>query len=150
MGLPSITIAFQTTGITAIQRSEKGTVALILRDSAGQGSYELSDITEIPSGLSADNTACIQRAFLGYQYPPKKVLVHVMGTDGAIADGLSWAETQEFDYLCGPLDLNSSDAASIASWACVRICARITSFVFGSMPPVSTRENLRLRHSLSP
>ena len=116
MGLPSITIAFQTTGITAIQRSEKGTVALILRDSAGQGSYELSDITEIPSGLSADNTACIQRAFLGYQYPPKKVLVHVMGTDGAIADGLSWAETQEFDYLCGPLDLNSSDAASIASW----------------------------------
>ena len=62
MGLPSITIAFQTTGITAIQRSEKGTVALILRDSAGQGSYDLSDITEIPSGLSADNTACIQRA----------------------------------------------------------------------------------------
>ena len=43
-----------------------------------------------------------------------------------------------------------TSAASIASWACVRICARITSFVFGSMPPVSTRENLRLRHSLSP
>ena len=35
MGLPDINIEFKTTGITAIKRSEKGTVALILRDETG-------------------------------------------------------------------------------------------------------------------
>ena len=41
-------------------------------------------------------------------------------------------------------------AESMAIWACSRIWVKITSLEAGSMPPVSTRENLRPHHSASP
>ena len=41
-------------------------------------------------------------------------------------------------------------AESMAIWACSRIWVKITSLLAGSMPPVSTRENLRPHHSASP
>lgn len=116
MGLPNVTVAFKTTGITAIKRSEKGVIALILRDSAKQGSYTLLDITDIPEGLSADNLNCIKRTFTGYQTPPKKVLLHVIGMEDQMTDALNWAETQEFDYLVGPLTITTEESESIASW----------------------------------
>ena len=39
MGLPSIDITFKTLGMTAIQRSQKGIVAVILEDAAGAGAH---------------------------------------------------------------------------------------------------------------
>lgn len=116
MGLPNIVVNFKTTGITAITRSEKGIVALIVRDSGGIGSYEMGDVTDMPSGISAENIAYIKRAFIGYQTPPKKVLVNVIGSDTTIADALKWAETQEFDYICAPPMTADNDAAEVASW----------------------------------
>ena len=41
MGLPSIDITFKTLGMTAIQRSQKGIVAVILEDAAGAGAAAL-------------------------------------------------------------------------------------------------------------
>ena len=43
-----------------------------------------------------------------------------------------------------------TSAASMANCACARICERITSLALGSIPPVSTKENLRPSHSQSP
>ena len=65
MGLPDITIEFKTTGITAIKRSKKGIVALILRDEKVTGSNKITNVTEIPEGLAAENAEYIKRAFLG-------------------------------------------------------------------------------------
>ena len=42
-----------------------------------------------------------------------------------------------------------TSALSMASWACRRICVRITSSAPGSMPPVSTRRKGRFSHSHS-
>ena len=54
MKLPSITIAFQTAGIAAIERSQKGTVALLLRGSEEAAkTYTIYDATDIPDGLDA-------------------------------------------------------------------------------------------------
>ena len=66
MKLPSITIAFQTAGIAAIERSQKGTVALLLRGSEEAAkTYTIYDATDIPDGLDAENTAYINRALRG-------------------------------------------------------------------------------------
>lgn len=116
MGLPNVVVNFKTTGITAIQRSEKGVVALILRDSTKQGDYTLLDVSDIPEGLSADNISCIKRTFTGYQTPPKTVLLHVVTAEADISESLDWAETQEFDYLVGPLTITPEESESIASW----------------------------------
>ena len=46
MGLPNINISFQNTAITAIQRSEKGIVALIIKDSKENGAHILTNATQ--------------------------------------------------------------------------------------------------------
>lgn len=120
--MPTLTIAFQQAANTAVARSRKGTVALILRDAVADAAelhYTLSSTAQIPDGLGTENEAAIRRAFLGNVNPPRRVLVYVTGADGEItADcgALAWLATQKFDYLAGPADLTAAEAAVIKTW----------------------------------
>lgn len=118
MKLPSITIAFQTAGIAAIERSQKGTVALLLRGSEEAAkTYTIYDATDIPEDLSADNKAYISRALIGYTKPPQKVLVRVgASTEDDLTEGLDYLATQKFDYMAGPPDISSEEAQAVATW----------------------------------
>lgn len=117
MGLPSIHITFQTLGITAVKRSQKGIVAMILKDSAEVGGHLLTNVTQIPAELGADNKTQIELAFMGYVDPPRQVIAYVMdGTEKTLDDALAYFASQQFDYLAGPADLSSEDASKIASW----------------------------------
>lgn len=118
MKLPSITIAFQTAGIAAIARSEKGVVALLLRGSEDEAqTYTIYDASDIPEGLSADNRAYISRALIGYTKPPRYLIVRVgASTEDDLTQGLHYLETQKFDYMAGPPDISSEEAQAVASW----------------------------------
>ncbi len=115
MGLPSINISFKSTAITAIQRGEKGIVLLLMRDTDA-AVYEMTDVTDIPETLAADNSGYIQRAFTGYQTAPKKVIAVVGTSDATITDLLNTAEKYEFDYLCAPPDVTAEDVETVSSW----------------------------------
>jgi hypothetical protein len=119
MKLPSINIAFSSAAASAVQRSQKGTVAIILKDSAANGAHALTKATDIPGTLSAANQGYISRAFLGYVYPPKKVLVYVLAAAAAnLSAALDHFETlvSELDYLVGPPETDADDALEIATW----------------------------------
>ena len=117
MGLPEINITFKTLAATAMQRSQKGVVAVILKDNGVQGGISLTDVTDIPAGLSEKNKGYLQRTFVGYINPPRKVLAFCYdGTDGTLTDALSHFETQQFDYLAGAPDQSAEDAGTIAAW----------------------------------
>lgn len=118
LDMPKITVTFNELGITAIQRGDKGVVALLLRDSAEMAPFAVTSAAQIPEGLGTENADYIRRAFLGYVNPPKKVLVYTAPTEGDadLAAALQWAGTQDFDYICGPADCKPSEAAAIASW----------------------------------
>ena len=91
MGLPNINIAFQSTAASAVQRSEKGVVALILKDAKENGGHAYTNVTQVPSTLGAANQAYVQQAFLGYVNPPRKVLVYVLPAEAeALTDALNW------------------------------------------------------------
>lgn len=121
MGLPNINIAFKTQASTALTRSERGIVALIVKDSAANGPHALTGINQIPAGLSADNAAFAARAFLGYVYPPRKVLLYVLPVATAELDAaLDYFATQTFDYLAGPPDIDATDAQEVAAWIAAR------------------------------
>lgn len=118
--MPSINISFQQAASTASVRSQKGTVALILRDAAlAATTYALTAAAQIPAAMGAENQAAVKRVFLGYVNPPKKVLLYIMGAADVIAAdcaALTWLATQTFDYLAGPADLTADEAAVIATW----------------------------------
>jgi len=124
--MPSVSITFSEAASTAIVRSQKGVVALILRDAALTGqTFSLASNKQIPATLGAANQAAVMRTFLGYEAvsgsanPPKKVLLYIMGAADVIASdsaALVWLATQSFDYLAGPSDLTAEEAAILKTW----------------------------------
>lgn len=115
MSLPNINITFTTLAGTALVRGDKGTVLLILRDSKA-GEYTVYTSADIPAALSQDARDAIARALTGGENAPDKVLVKAITSSGSLTDALSWAELQEFDYLCGPLNITAEEAQTVAAW----------------------------------
>ena len=122
MGLPNINITFKTLANTAISRSKKGVVALILRDDgAPAGGSALTSAEQIPAGLSAANKAYVEQAFLGYTETPRKVLLYVLATEAEDLSGaLAWLATQRFDYLAGPPEITAEEAQAVKTWLLAR------------------------------
>ena len=119
---PNISVTFTELGISAIQRGDKGTVAIIVRDAAKVAPFAISMANQTPTELGKKNQEYIRRAFIGYINPPKKVIVYVApdrdgdDTDENLSAALTWMATQNFDYLVGPLDCTAVEAEAIASW----------------------------------
>jgi len=120
--MPTINLVFRQQAATAIARSQKGVVALILREAAAGLAgkhYTLNSKKAAPEGLGLVNVSAVDRVFLGYVKPPKQVLLYIIGDDEAISadcEALKWLATQKFDYLAGPADLTAEEAAVIKNW----------------------------------
>lgn len=113
---PRISVTFTELGISAIARGGKGTVALIVRDAAETAPFSLTQASQTPAALGKETQEYIKRTFLGYVTPPQKVIVYVLGADGALTDALDYMAAQTFDYICGPADCSKEEAADIAGW----------------------------------
>lgn len=117
MGLPNVIINFKSTGTTALQRGDKGIVALILTDETNRGFIQLESVKDIPSGLSKDNKEYIERTFIGGISVPKKVLLYVLANGAEnYNEAFSFLETVSFDYLAGPHDMSAPLANTVATW----------------------------------
>ena len=108
--MPTLMVAFQQRANTAVARSQKGTVAFVIRDAAANSAdqtYALASTGQIPKTLGTANQDAVRRVFQG---SPKKVLLYVMGAEAVISAQsplLTWLGTQKFDYLAGPDDLTA-------------------------------------------
>ena len=80
-GLPQIDIMFKSLGLTAIERSARGIVALILHDDTEGG----AELTIYNSITDVDPTQWSERNFeyikLVYEGVPTKVIIYRMGTE---------------------------------------------------------------------
>ena len=123
MGLPSIEIIFKTLGITAIKRSSRGVVALILEDATHAdvtNPIVMRGVNDIPKTLSADNQEQIELAFRGGVNPPKRVMAYVIapGVEGTPADyaaAQNYLETAQWDYLAVP-QIAADKVNAMATW----------------------------------
>lgn len=116
MGLPEINIKFQTLAATAIARSAKGIVALILKDST-KATFDTkiyTDITQIdPQDWTAANLDYINKTFLG---TPTKVIVERIDTAATdYSDALSRLSNKKWNYLSIP-EITAGDASTVSTW----------------------------------
>ena len=77
-GLPQVLIDFKTKGTTAIKRSARGIVAMILKNEETDVSkyYKINDVSDIPDeGLTAENVDLIKKCLLG---TPLRILVYTL------------------------------------------------------------------------
>lgn len=110
-GLPKVIINFRTQSTTAIARSARGIMVMILKNETTNTSnyYRITDTSDIPStGLTDSNVDLIKKALLG---TPLRVLVYTLPLD-SVTVGAPTAEAGagEATVSGGGADLDSLDA----------------------------------------
>lgn len=130
MGMPSVQISFSEKAITAIQRGDKGIVALILKDKSVNKITESSDgattevkvvnietATDIPVTISEANQRQIANALIGYTNAPKEVVVVLINDEAAnYNEALKKLETIKFNYLAIPAVETDGQIQNVATW----------------------------------
>lgn len=111
MGLPIIDISFKQLAKTAVIRSQRGIVALILKDTA-KTSLTVFDEGDIPSNLTETNRNLIKDVLKG---SPNKIELYVLGTEGEISEALTYFEGVEFNLMCMP-SAESGDITAIKTF----------------------------------
>ena len=107
-GLPQVLIDFKTKGVTAIKRSARGVVALILKCETTDVSnkYKISDISEIPDRTFDEATTDLIKKCL--DGTPLRVLVYtlpkttVQGAKNTQATLLKQLKHTRFNYIASP------------------------------------------------
>lgn len=145
LGMPSVNIAFIEAGIEAIQRSQRGIVALLLEEDSDTITKLLTDHTaadgkttikaiknpftvyttdDIPDEMSDDNKDYITKALIGYVKAPYRVKVYMMNkvteesanaSADKFADALKTLVTDRWDYLAIPT-IATVQCESVATW----------------------------------
>lgn len=78
MKQPEITVTFSELAATAIERGERGIIAMILKSDSVQGPFSFTKATEVPSSYSEELATQIKLAFMGYINPPRKVIGYIL------------------------------------------------------------------------
>lgn len=118
MKMPSINIAFKEKGISAVERSERGIVLLVLKEETlpSQTEVNLYTADDIPKELSDENREQLELTLRGYVNSPKKVIAEIISKDAEeYTDMLKTIENKRFDYLVIP-DIEENHIDTIATW----------------------------------
>lgn len=120
-GLPYVLIDFKTKGTTAIKRSARGIVVMILHNETSDEikTYRISDVSDIPTtGLSEINVDLIKKCLMG---TPLRVLVYTLpnaeveSAQNTQATVLKLISNTKFNYICAPTAINQ-EQADLVSW----------------------------------
>lgn len=115
MGLPQLTITFQTKAQTITQRAENGIVALILKDTTlvGKDSFVYTNFDQVTDNWTDTNKKYIEMAFKG---KPRKIYVYKIGsTTPILTDVLKNLNNRLWDYLAYP-GAETGDITAISTW----------------------------------
>ena len=124
-GLPKVQITFKTKSTTAISRSARGIVVMILKNETSDimKSYKISDVTDIPTttpevGLTSKNIDLIKKCLLG---TPLRVLVYTIPNDD-VEDAtinqnsvLKEIANIKWNYICAPTS-TEQEQEDLVSW----------------------------------
>ena len=114
MGLPEISIEFRTLSSTAIKRSERGIVAMILKDDTDEElRYVYTSLDKVDdSKFNEDSKFYIEQAF---KEDLSKLIIERIADENTIDKALQRLSTENFNYLCFPSGENG-DNLKIASF----------------------------------
>lgn len=126
MGLPKILIEFKTLAETLITRSERGVVAVILKDSSNnaQTAIYTSESEIVKSHYTAGNLAFLSQIFMG---TPSKVIVERVASGGNLADALERLKNKCWNYLTVP-QLTDEEMEEVISYIKTQRTANHKSF----------------------
>ena len=104
MGMPNISISFSEVASTAIQRGDRGIIALILKDKTYKSqAKEFLTEGDISNNITAANKEQIKLAMIGYENKPKKVVVYFLDPVAEdYTDAFNYFEVNKFNIMAVP------------------------------------------------
>lgn len=105
MGMPSISITFTELASTAVQRGERGIIAMILKDNnvPNVNPVVCASNADVPTTITNANKEQIELALMGYVNAPKLVIAYFLSEDEENYNkALDYFKTVKFDYLVAP------------------------------------------------
>ncbi len=120
-GLPQVIIDFKTKGTTAIKRSARGIVAMILKNESTDATkyYKINDVSDIPDeGLTTESVDLIKKCLLG---TPLRVLVYTLPSadisepENTLATTLAKLAGIKWNYVCYP-NGTEQEQQDLVSW----------------------------------
>lgn len=117
-GMPSINISFIEKAATAIARSARGSVGLILRGAVpATNPVVCTTESDIGSTWSAVNKQYVKDALKGHEKTPLYVSCYFVATDAdSYADALTYFSKKHVDYLAVPTIATDELESSVVSW----------------------------------
>ena len=118
MGMPSISISFTELAATAVQRGERGIIAMIIKDTVpAVNPVVCASSVDVPTTLSEKSQEQINLALMGYTKAPLRVIAYVIPTDAEnYTDALNYFKTAKYDYLVAPSAETDAQTAAIVSY----------------------------------
>lgn len=119
-GLPKVLIAFKTKSTTAIARSARGIVLMILKNETTDvmNQYKITDVSNIPDGLTEKNIDLVKKCLLG---TPLRVLLYTIpnsDVENAVNNQstvLAQIANTKFNYICAPT-ASVQEQEDLVSW----------------------------------
>jgi len=129
-GLPQVIIDFKTKSSSAIKRSARGIVTMLLKNETTNTSkfYKIVDIADIPEGLTDKNVDLVKKCLLG---APAKILLYTLPNEGVTPAEVEEGETAEplitqatvlkklysikWNYICHPT-ATTQEMEDLAAW----------------------------------
>ena len=117
MGMANINITFTEKAKTVAKRAAAETVGLILRGAVpGENPAHVTNESEIPKNLSAENKEQVQLALQGYQNQPSKVVVYCIGKDDDYTAAFDYFEMNAVNYLAIPTIETEEKTDELKNW----------------------------------
>lgn len=132
MGLPTIDFIFQTKAATAIARSARGVLAIVVQDAtnAAFSSKVYGTLLDVDAAdYTAANYAAIARAF---DAAPYKVIVVRIGAEGTMDDAKTILAKLTYNWICTPAaELQSALAAYVKAFNTASKAHKVKAAVCG-------------------
>lgn len=122
LGMPSVNITFTEKAAQSIQRSERGIVGIVIKESAATitdvgEQFDVYDVSDIPTELSSDNKMQITLALSGYSNSPRKIVVFTMDSEDIdYTEVLKKVEVIKIDYLVFTTISTDSNTTEVVTW----------------------------------
>lgn len=138
MGLPEILIEFKQRAETAVQRSENGIVAVILKDDTKSGEGYLSYTYNTGADVDTSQWTTTNRRYFNalFRGTPNRVIVERASTTGNYDDALARLKNKDWNYLAIP-GLQKAEVEGIAEWI---IAQRSAGKTFKAVLPCTAAE----------
>lgn len=129
-GMPSINITFTELAATAVQRGDRGVIAMIIKESTVPATNPIvcASVADIPGTLTDANKKQIEFALTGYVNTPKKVIAYVIpatvipsGETDPVSntdytDALNYFKTIQWNYLVVPTVSTDEQTSTVKTY----------------------------------